>query len=224
MQTKLCNERPLFLHHPADEIPQQTIGIIKKCCCDEVSDGPKTESPVFNCCTVVVYIVRVVLCLTTQYHFWFQWCRLSRCFSFCYRFIDIDYSGDKPRVNKSNLEKIEKYIVGPVKEVLMPESRKAYSVKWHTGGIPQESKDQSEVSDVTVMSLWCHCDVTVMSQCYYKVLLNNNPTWNYNSEHACRLAKKVNIPSDNQFLLYEVKSLSTTSKDSDLNPCNIKLI
>ena len=54
-------------------------------------------------------------------------------------------------MNKSNLEKIEKYIVGPVKEVLMPESRKAYSVKWHTGGIPQESKDQSEVSDVTVM-------------------------------------------------------------------------
>ena len=66
-------------------------------------------------------------------------------------------------MNKSNLEKIEKYIVGPVKEVLMPESRKAYSVKWHTGGIPQESKDQSEVSDVTVMSQLCHCDVTVMS-------------------------------------------------------------
>lgn len=48
-------------------------------------------------------------------------------------------------VNKSNLDKIQRFIADPIAKVVNAQSRREYNVDWHTGGIPTDVSKQSQV-------------------------------------------------------------------------------
>ncbi|XP_067945451.1 uncharacterized protein [Watersipora subatra] len=143
------------------------------------------------------------------------------------KFIDVQTVDGRTVVDKGQLEKINKFIGEPIAKLLSADSRKMYTVPWHTGGIPTDVDKQTE-SDRAFLSQLSNDLIEYLTRAtdshlsslnaqptHYKVPVKQNSLSSQQTgkKHVCtqECAMKCAMAS-NKAILQEYKSMESMGR------------